>query len=169
MTVARFKDSFIDSVDGIVIGSGHESLMTQLANRYENVRRKKLKFGEMEQNRQPSTSSNTSIHNEVASDSQTASCSDEETEIHKAWLQAERTKSESERDKNRTKKLMGLLHTEQKSLVEGNVPVQKILEEWPFLREQMCLFQYFDIELQRSNSEQELPKDFCTRAHSTYK
>ena len=167
MIVTRFKDSFIDSVDGIVIGSGHESLMTQLTNRYENVRRKKFKFGEMELDSQPSTSCNTSIYKEVASDSQSASCGDNETEIHKAWLQAEHTKSE--RDEERIKQLMAQLHLKQKALIQENFSVEKILEEWPFLAEQMCLFQHFDIELQRSNSEQELRMDFCTRAYSTYK
>ena len=55
--VSQYKQSFADSVKGFV-GSGYESLTNQLLNRYENMKRKKLKFGEFQKESNASSSSN---------------------------------------------------------------------------------------------------------------
>ena len=64
---------------------------------------------------------------------------------------------------------MAELHEYQKCLLQQNHSVKSILEEWPLLGNETFMFQYFDIEMKRSNSEQQLPKEFATKAHRTYK
>ena len=170
LVVSQYNQSFADLVNGFVVGSGYESLTHQLLNRCENMKRKKLKFGEFQKESNASSSSN--VHDQTSSSTQSdlqeniTSINDDEVQEKKAFLQLEYTLSENS---NRDKMLMAELHEYQKFLLQKNGSVKSILEEWPLLRNETFMFQYFDTEMKRSNSEQLFPKEFATKAHRTYK
>ena len=91
--VSQYKQSFADSVNAFVVGSGYESLTNQLLNRYENMNRKKLKFGEFQKESNASSSSN--VHDQTSSSNQSdlqeniTSKNDDEVQEKKAFLPLE--------------------------------------------------------------------------------
>ena len=158
--VNQHKESFIDSVGGIVVGSGYDSLTNQLYDRYTYVKRKKRKFGEEENDDLPSSS--TAVVNPCNPSPH--------VEDSKKWLQCEYAKTD--KDLHRAQTMMDDLFASQRQIIEAKTPLGKILEEWPFLQCEDILFSHFVTLVNRKRPEDDIrstARVFCTRSYEVYR
>ena len=125
--VSKYPDTFKDYIDGEVIGSGVESLTTQLMYRSDNLSRKNLK-------RLP-------FH--MGSDNAEASTSSDDSTEKQEYLQAAYLLANKDDDK--IKGYMAATFKSQRRDIDDKLLVCEIKDKWPFLFEEDYLYQHYEM------------------------
>ena len=130
--VSKYPDTFKDNIDGEAIGSGVESLTTQLMYRSNNLSRKNLK-------RLP-------FH--MGSDNAEASASSDDTTEKQEYLKAAYLLANKDNDK--IKEYMTATFKSQRHDIDNKLLVCEIKDKWPFLFEEHYLYQHYEMLMDAS-------------------
>ena len=146
--VGRYPDSFVDELGGEKIGTGYDSLLSQLVNRVDNISRPSMKRRRF------------STEDEIASGSakqprdcygcinwQPTSLPEGETEESQQLLKEELKilhASEPNTDKTRIMKMMSATYATQRTVLnKANCALLDVIEDWPYLFDEQCMLMHF--------------------------
>ena len=132
--VSKYPESFKDEIEGFVIGTGVESLTTQLMYRSDNCNRKNVKKLSCLDNDQPSTS--------------TVDNNEEKVDYLKTVYLL------TDRDDHKVQQLMNQTFSEQRQDIENKLLIYELKNKWPFLFEEKYLFNHYETLLNVENFKQ---------------
>ena len=138
--ISRYPDSFKDEIDGIVIGSGLESLTAQLMYRSDNIRRG---------SRKPLPTSPCA----EASD-------DVLTDVDQNYLQTAYFQTSS--DENKIGELMKKAYNSIRNDIKKKLMVAEIKQKWPFLFDEMHFFRHMEVLLGDCEIKKKLIENIAT-------
>ncbi|CAK8690878.1 uncharacterized protein LOC143465988 [Clavelina lepadiformis] len=168
--VSKYPQSFKDEVDGITIGTGHESLTSQLSDRVSYCHRKRKRFAGITQpvlqNHMPSTSAMITPAKQC---DQRMEC-EETLNAHRLWLCQEYKKDTSHQDKSKIANLMQTTYRLQRNVILEKKSISQIKEEWPFLLHEEHLLNHYNTLMEgEAIDSHELLDAITNRASFIYK
>ena len=119
--VQKYPESFRDVVDGLVIGTGIQSLASQLMFRSGNIK---------SVSKNPNTAKNHGASNEISSDQSLVALQEELKSSY--FLQ--------DHDENKVMQQMKATYSLQRTDIDRKLLVSEIKAKWPFLFEEKCMF-----------------------------
>ena len=153
--VSRYPDTFKDVIDGIAIGSGIESLVSQLMYRSDNLSRAD-NVKNLPRTMQSSDESATTT---------TSSFTDEDQNYLKsAFLLVDK-------DEGKIQSLMDKSFVQQRDDIEKKSLISEFKRNWPFLFDEKYLLRHCEKLLDRLENEfkKEFLAKFCSGGESIYK
>ena len=141
--ISQYPDSFKDEIDGIVIGSGLESLTAQLMYRSDNIRRGSRKPLPPE-----------------ASD-------DVLTDVDQNYLQTAYFQTSS--DENKIGELMKKAYNSIRNDIKKKLMVAEIKQKWPFLFDEMHFFRHMEVLLGDCEIKKKLIENIATGSLLVFK
>lgn len=143
--VSRYPSSFKDVIDGVAIGNGMESLVTQLMYRCDNLRRSLKNLPQS--------------HKEATA----TSFNEEDQNYLKSSSLFEDT------DEEKVASLMNMSYIQQREDIEKQLSISEIQDNWPFLFHEKYLLLHFEKLLNITEFKKKFLEKFCSGGDSIYK
>ena len=144
--ISRYPNSFKDEIDGIVIGSGLESLTTQIMYRSDNIRRRIKK---------ESPSPCTDADSDLLKD-------DDQSYLQAAYFQ-------TSKDEQRIKELMKKAYSTIRLDIKKKLMIGEVKGKWPFLFDEKYFYNHLEMLLDDFEVEEKLAENVANGSLLVFK
>ena len=145
--IKKYPKSFTDEVAGEQVGSGYDSLLAQLVNRVDNLRRPSLKRSRYASLDETVSSAKKKRDSYGCIQWQPTSLPDGETEAsQKATKEELKAIHKSEPNTNRSeilKKMSATYATQRAAINKPDCSLLDLIEDWPYLFDEHCMMMHF--------------------------
>ena len=152
--VSKYPKSFQDTIGGISLGKGYESLAIALYDRCNYITKRRSFYNSSPPSKKELAFQKNESYGCKIRSWKPELLSSENNEDDKIWLQEEYKKVD--KDKENVKIKMEPTYTLQRQMINDNALITQLMSEWPFLFEHQYLLSHYDELIDAERSSQAL-------------